>query len=337
MQVTLEEVLNYLTKRSLLEKEVLTEQARTGEDISIDETVIKFPSLKITEKYYGQVRKGDLEVEDRAILDKYIKNVGNDFSSRLRTLNDYATGKAATTDTSQVISAILLLDLLTAMVRQFTPSVSGFLWEGFAAALFEGTQIQTAGSNTVLTDIISNIDIETGEKTKRSVPYSLKLIQNGGVVSGSKALLQQSWDDFGSMTYIVANKIGEEALAFYLFTLDPKNTPIGVETQLDDDGDEDKGRYVSVKDAGTKFKVNAGEYKKFPMGGENNNILSLANSREMANQYAAVLGKELKAIYNALYDLSKNLENYFVGNDKGAAAKASRNAGTLKYQINKIK
>ena len=65
--------------------------------------------------------------------------------------------------------------------------------------------------------------------------------------------------------------------------------------------------------------------------------LSLANSREMANQYAAVLGKELKAIYNALYDLSKNLENYFVGNDKGAAAKASRNAGTLKYQISKIK
>ena len=322
MQITLEEVLNYLTKRSLVESNVLTEQEKSGEDISIDETVIKFPSLKITEKYYGQVRKGDLEVEDRAILDKYIKNVGNDFYSRLRTLNDYATGKAAATDMSQVISAILLLDLLTAMVRQFSPSVSGFLWEGFAAALFEGTQIETAGSNTILTDIVSNIDIETGEETDRSVPYSLKLIRDGGVVSGSKALLQKSWDDFGSMTYIVANKLGEEALAFYLFTLDPKNTPIG--------GD-------IVKEAGTSFKVNQSHYKSLPMGGENNNILSLANSREMANQYAAVLGKELKAIYNALHDLSKNLENYFVGNDKPSAEKASRNAGTLKYQINKIK
>ena len=180
MQVTLEEVLNYLTKRSLLEKEVLTEQEKTGDDISIDETVIKFPSLKITEKYYGQVRKGDLLVEDRAILDKYIKNVGNDFSSRIQTLNDYATGKAATTDTSQVISAILLLDLLTAMVRQFTPSASGFLFEGFAAALFEGTQIETAGSNTVLADILSNIDPDTGEKTDRSVPYSLKLLKDKG-------------------------------------------------------------------------------------------------------------------------------------------------------------
>tara|TARA_Y100001973_G_C5190766_1_gene330826 strand:+ start:1157 stop:2125 length:969 start_codon:yes stop_codon:yes gene_type:complete len=320
MQVTLEEVLNYLAKRSVVKNTTSLQEQRDGEDIKIEDTVIKFPNLKVTERYYGQVRKGELLVEDRNILSKYVRNMGTDFNSRLDTLNQYAKGGAVSTEPSQIISAILLLDLLTAMVRQFTPSVSGFLFEAFAAAMFEGVQIETAGSNTVLADIMSNIDTETGESTNRSQPYSLKLLRDKGVVTGSQALLKRSWEQFGRMTYIVVNKVGDgEGLVFYKFTLTPEDTPIGG---------------AVVKSAGTKFRVNYGYYKNTP--GLKMGELHLGNSREMAQKYADVLGEQIKTIYNSLHDLGKNLESYFIENNKSAAETASQNAASLKQSIAKL-
>ena len=57
---------------------------------------------------------------------------------------------------------------------------------------------------------------------------------------------------------------------------------------------------------------------------------------KVANHYAVDLGRGLVDLYNALSDLSININKYFIGSDKLAGADAVRNAGTIKSEADKL-
>ena len=212
MQITLEEVLEYFQNRGVLTEATQgqlglgggppTQQELPLEKKKSGETKISRPKIAITEKW------GDPNSQDGAFIKKFASKIpGATLKEKIAKINEIATGGGKTV--GEMLSAIMLLDMLSGLTNQFTPSAAGFIFESFLAGLTEGAQVPLDDPGGLsLVDVIKKGPKST-EKEGDDDPvsgYSVKLYGKESPVGGSRNLLYRSLIRYGKVIYFVAVK-----------------------------------------------------------------------------------------------------------------------------------
>ena len=120
----------------------------------------------------------------------------------------------------RIISTLIMLESLGAVIRSFNEASAGFVFEGFLAALFRGQQVagRSEKGNLPIQDLIAFTELKSG----KTVPISLKLLNQRTSIEGSYTNLVDALDEFGEMVYIVGRKDGEK-IVLEKFTFDRDN------------------------------------------------------------------------------------------------------------------
>jgi len=224
------------------------EEGKTG-----DVEVIRRPIIKISELW------GTPGEHDREIMEEMMGGiVGGTLEEKIKGVNDFLTDPVPAEgegDISKIMSYLIFLDTFASIIADYGASVTGFLFEAFLAALFGGTSIQVddpeqvgaKGSlpiedNQLFMQLKQCRDDEEGEGCEEwgVVPYSLKVLRQGGPVHGSYKNLVDFFLDpaperkSDSITYLIVikeapklkgGKLGEWTgkLVFYEFSITRKN------------------------------------------------------------------------------------------------------------------
>lgn len=209
------------------------------EDVETKKLTVTMPVIRISEKMWGKEGSQDREVIQN-LLGKIVSR-GNTLTEKIQSINEFLTSPPSTTDISEILTNIVLLDTLTNIMVHFNASAAGFTFEGFLSALLAGQQVPagTAG----IQDLIDKDDN----------PISLKLLTDKpGDVHGSYRDLVDHFIDpggvkqqrdsgqfvgsagaEGKMTYVVALKSfrekeageklkGKEHIRFFQFDFSAK-------------------------------------------------------------------------------------------------------------------
>jgi len=216
--------------------------------------VIRRPIIKITELW------GTPGENDRTIMEAMMRQIeGGTVEKKIKSVKRFlgASPTPGEGDISKVMSYLIFLDTFASIISDYGASVSGFLFEAFLAALFGGTSIQVDDpeqvgatgtlpieDNQLWTQIRSQC--EEGESADECeewdlVPYSLKVLRQGGTVKGSFKNLVDFFIDKNpkrksdSITYLIVIKAAEKidkkgklgewtgVLNFYEFVLTREN------------------------------------------------------------------------------------------------------------------
>jgi hypothetical protein len=188
------------------------------------ETIIKFPKIKITERW------GEKNNEDRALLESMMKNVqGHTIQEKIKSVNQFLDYKKDLT-IPQILSNLLFVEIFSSIMDEFNYATSGFLFEAFLAGLFQGVQISDASQvgesgSLPIEDVRLAIQNSKNEEIE-IVPYSLKVLSaSGGTLKGSFRSLVDYFADESEgrkndkIVYLVVVKEGEGTLAFHEFTI----------------------------------------------------------------------------------------------------------------------
>ena len=204
------------TKTTINEKESALKGARREE---AEKFVLSLPKFSPSEAW------GDPSSMERQQIQKIFDTVGGGatIQEKLQFLNDSINNpKGGITSPTRIISTLILMESLAAVVRSFNSASAGFVFEGFLAALFRGTQEAEVSSkgNLPIQDLIAFSELEDSA----NVPISLKLLNQTTNIEGSYTNLVDALDEFGEMVYIVARKDeNKENIAIEKFTFDRNN------------------------------------------------------------------------------------------------------------------
>ena len=113
---------------SLTENTEISEQ----EEPSSEEIRLGLPKLRISEDW------GVPESRDRKIIESFTRSIpGNTLEEKLNRINNVATGKVQLASVGDVLSTMVVLEVLSTILAQFTEAAGGFIFEGFLAGLFD--------------------------------------------------------------------------------------------------------------------------------------------------------------------------------------------------------
>jgi hypothetical protein len=174
------------------------------------------PKLRITEAW------GRAEGGDREIIEKYSRNIpGDTLQAKLQYLTDVIEGNIVLHDVQPIISTLVMIEVLSTILADYTESGAGFIFEGFLAGLFGDQSVQ-------VTDVSGDeagatgkpiTDVRLGGKE-----YSLKLLGPATEVKGSfKNMVEHFKSGKTHVVYLDARRINKtEGLEFseFLITLD---------------------------------------------------------------------------------------------------------------------
>ena len=167
---------------------------------------------------------------------------------------------------------------------------------------------------------VNQSDVPEDILDKEDVPLSLKLIKKNSDLKGSQVLLQNTFDRWGKITYIVASKEVTKELNLIFYELEL--TKESFEQLLAD------GHILLRKN---QFFINRSVYQQKPIG-----TISLgdrAQLRALGQRYADRLGDSLFTIYELLENLSNNINDYFLEANKEAGQLAHTDALNLQNKI----
>ena len=215
---SLMEIIKETHEEFMLEREVRSTTASNldkSEQKSID---IKFPKIRISEDF-GKIGTGD-----RAIIEKFAKNIGGStVEEKIANLNSILTEANPDASIGQLLSTMVITEILSSIVSDFTESAGGFIFEGFLAGLFGGKSVQ----------IVSPDDIEGMDATGKPITdvilgdkhYSLKLLGKETAVAGSFRNMVNHFKSNGPpIVYLDARRIGkDQGLEFGEFTITLEN------------------------------------------------------------------------------------------------------------------
>ena len=123
--------LNFLMKMvgEVLNEKVDLSAATVTPDEDID---ISLPTIRITEAWG---RKGN---DDRQIIESFTKRIeGTTLAEKLGRINAVLTGEGIA-NVSELLSSMVVVEILSTILSDFTESAGGFIFEGFLAGLFGG-------------------------------------------------------------------------------------------------------------------------------------------------------------------------------------------------------
>ena len=218
-------VENYFTPRNLLTKsklfglfdEVLTELNEQTETNTERDIKISFPKIRITEDF------GKIGTDDRALIEKFAKNIpGATLEQKIAALNNILESKKGAASISEILSTMVMCEILSAIITSFTESAGGFIFEGFLAGLFGGKSVQ----------IIRPEDIPGMEASGKPITdvilgdthYSLKLLGETTAVKGSFENMINHFRSVDHIVYLDARRVqGDQGLEFGEFTITLEN------------------------------------------------------------------------------------------------------------------
>ena len=178
-------------------KKVLEEEKKDTKEVKI-----YLPIIKLTEDW-GKVKKGEPRNEDRKIIEMYTKNIaGNTIGEKIAYLNDVTAGKQKGAKLKEILGTLVVLEILSSILEEFTESAGGFIFEAFLAGLFGGASIQivkpeeeSEQTGKPITDVVLN-----------DRHYSLKLLGPGTVVKGSFKNMVEHFDKQPEIIYLDARR-----------------------------------------------------------------------------------------------------------------------------------
>ena len=174
---------------------------------------IKLPVLKISEAW-GRTRNSD-----RDIIESFASKIsGTTLEEKLSSLNSILDGEGVGKDVSGLLSTMMICEILTSILRDFTESAGGFVFEGFLAGLFGGKSVQITKPEDIegmdaagkpITDVVLN-----------DKHYSLKLLGQTTGVKGSFRNMVEHFDAIDHVVYLDARRIGgDKGLEFGEFEI----------------------------------------------------------------------------------------------------------------------
>jgi hypothetical protein len=178
---------------------------------------IKLPVIRISEAWG---REGNA---DRAIIEAFTSKIpGETLQKKLEGLNDVLTGAKASTNVSDLLSTMMICEILSVILRDFTEAAGGFIFEGFMAGLFGGKSVQItdpeeiegmSASGKPITDVILS-----------GTHYSLKLLGPKTGVKGSFKNMVDHFRTIPDITYLDARRVNKtEGLEFGEFKITLRN------------------------------------------------------------------------------------------------------------------
>jgi len=187
-----------------------TEPVDPGEEKTFN---IAFPKIRITEDF------GKMGTEDREIIEKFAKNItGSTLEEKIVTLNNILTTKKENATIGEILSTMVMCEILAAIITNFTESAGGFIFEGFLAGLFGGESIQITSPEEIegmdatgkpITDVVLN-----------DKHYSLKLLGQRTDVKGSFRNMVNHFKKLDHVVYLDARRVdGDQGLQFGEFTI----------------------------------------------------------------------------------------------------------------------
>ncbi len=205
-----------------MKNEVLTKKTHLSE--AIEERVIKFPKIKITERW------GEKHNEDRAIFETLMRNVrGATVQEKLQSVTEFLDHKEGLS-IAEILSNLMFVEIFSNILEEFNPSTAGFLFEAFLAGLFQGVQIaDPEGGSLPIEDVELFVKRGFGEAAEEEVvPYSLKVLSPNTDLKGSfKNLVDFFRKGNNSVIYLAVTKVGGTGpvgkLQFYEFEINKDN------------------------------------------------------------------------------------------------------------------
>jgi hypothetical protein len=328
MQKLLNEWRDYLAS----EKLIITERVSKPDG---ETKTLAIPKIALSEKW------GMPGSEDRKLIDQFMARIpGNTLAEKIEGVEAFiseCTDEACIEKKNipEILSNLVFLDSLASVLFDFNAQVAGILFESFLAALLRGTQV--AGTQQI-EDIL---DAE-------GAAVSLKFIATKTPVGGSFFNLIKAIKKYGSVKYIVCYKVPsgtEMKLYFFSFTIGFENADFMLvrqhpENKYFDYGDYAHPSYKAATKDGDKWGQLGDKWKmSFDEIDNNNyflgalNIGSRESITEVANRYVSHLGDSLVNIFNLLNSLTKNVNTYFLEDNKAAGLAAKENADNLAINV----
>jgi len=209
-----------LTKKTLwkLFDEASYEQKESKNKILALQEASKEKKLKQTEgekfilslpKFTPSEAWGDPNSEARQIMEGHLRQIGGggDVAKRLQWLerlqSDVPVKGREITSPRRVISTLILLESLAACFNAFHESATGFVFEGFLAAILGGHQKASPESGSLPIEDIVAFSQWAGTA---DVPMSLKALKKTTNIKGSYTNLVDALNKFPEMKYVIAYK-----------------------------------------------------------------------------------------------------------------------------------
>lgn len=203
--------------------EMIESVLKSGEALNEQEDTLpagseKFPipKLRITEAW------GVPESGDREIIEKYSRNIpGATLGEKLRYLASVVNGEIVLGDVKNILSTLVMIEVLSTILADFTESAGGFIFEGFLAGLFGDNSVQ-----------ITDVGDDTGEATGKPITdvvlgnreYSLKLLGQTTGVKGSFRNMVEHFRSRDHIVYLDARRVDkDQGLEFGEFTITLEN------------------------------------------------------------------------------------------------------------------
>ena len=187
--------------------EIIQEMARTATGENIEDLL---PVLKITEDW------GKLGKRDRSIIENFTAQLGGEETSiaeKIINLNEIIAGNDPATTIAEILTTMMVVEVLSSILDEFTEPAGGFIFEGFIAGLFGGKSIQIEKPE--------DITAATGQKVSaKGKPitdvilagrhYSLKLLGPTTAVAGSFQNMVNHFETVDHVTYLDARREGDD-------------------------------------------------------------------------------------------------------------------------------
>lgn len=194
----------------IVESGVITEREQNPQSPkTADEIRDLLPTLKITEDW------GKVGTRDRDIIESFTANLGGEGTSvgqKIQLMNQVIEGNnPGINDISNVLTVMMVVEVLSSILEEFTESAGGFIFEGFLAGLFGGKSVQITEP--------SDITAATGETVSAAGKpitdvvlsgrhYSLKLLGQQTAVMGSFKNMVDHFEEIDHVTYLDARRQG---------------------------------------------------------------------------------------------------------------------------------
>ena len=197
------------TRNDLRESKTL-QQLMEDQEPSAEEIKLGLPKLRISEDW------GVPESRDRKIIEGFTRSIpGDTLEQKLAHINNVATGKIQLASIGDILSTMVVLEVLSTILSQFTEAAGGFIFEGFLAGLFGEGSVQ-------ITDVEDEdeatgkpiTDVQLGDRE-----YSLKLLNPTTAVKGSwRNMVEHFAGGRDHVVYLDARRSGSGASDSLLFS-----------------------------------------------------------------------------------------------------------------------
>jgi len=257
----LDDILKIITEESIkIGPPQALREAKKEKEVDLTEFL---PTIKITEDW------GKPESKDRQIIEAFTSNIeGGTLEEKLASLNRIIEGANEEAGISEILATLVVIEILSALLAEFTESAGGFIFEAFLAGLFGDKSVQIvdvdksddASGGAVGKPIT---DVRLGDKE-----YSLKLLGPSTDVKGSFFNMVEHFKSHDHVIYLDARRLsakGSDGLEFGEFTItlqdfvkvfvDPFLKEVNIKEPVKTDSAEEAQKIVKrLWDGGTPLK-----------------------------------------------------------------------------------